>query len=113
MDRSKLFSGPQNMDLRVWDATTGDLVSEYWKLYLKIISTANFTNCAKDITVLSDGQWLAEVDSTTLWVLNMDKERLQAVFRGHRETMWSIVFLPNAKQVVSGSNTIHVCNIGW
>lgn len=115
MDGSQIFSGPHKMNLRVWDATTGDFVSEYSKLYVKIPPAVHFTSSAKNVTISSDGRWLAEIDGANLCVSDTDTQRLQAAFRGHTEPIWCVAFSPDGKRVVSGSVdcTIQVCNLDY
>jgi WD40 repeat protein len=104
-------------DACVWDARTGALISGPSKQHAEGILTVAFTPKSIWLAISPDGKWIAGVgvDAKTVNIQNSKTGQLAATLSEHADSVWSVSFSPDSKQIlsVSADKTIQVHTVDW
>lgn len=110
----RIVSAEWNGDVCVWDIDTGALVCGPSKWHMEGTSAVVFTPSGTSHCAVSpDGKWIAgrkHQDWATVGIWNLKTGWLVATYSNHTETVYSVCFSPDSKQILttSADKTIRV-----
>ena len=97
-DGSMIASGSMDNSVILWDAATGQ------QLY-RIRSDDDYVS---SIAFSPDGKILAFADPVVIRLWNIEKKEIVATLEGHHQPVTGLVFTPDGKKIISGSDDITV-----
>ncbi|KIJ43932.1 hypothetical protein M422DRAFT_169193, partial [Sphaerobolus stellatus SS14] len=104
-DRERVVSGSDDWTIQIWNAHTGELVSEPFQ---------DCTGSVRSVAFSPDGESVVSgSDDKTIWIWNAHTgELVSEPLQGHTDLVRSDVFSPGGERVVSGSDdkTIQIWN---